>query len=108
LSGLRAWLVQRVSALYIAAFLLIFVPGIFMHRGSWDYTSWRALVLSLPVSVAVLLLFVALLTHAWVGVRDVVLDYVHPFAPRFALLGLFAIAEIGIGAWVLAILLLPR
>ena len=104
LTGLRAWLVQRVSALYLLAFLLFLVARMATAALPWTYGAWRAWVLAPAVSVAVLLFFAALLLHAWVGMRDVILDYIHPVALRIGLLGCFAIGEIGVGAWVLVIL----
>jgi succinate dehydrogenase / fumarate reductase membrane anchor subunit len=46
-----------------------------------------------------LLFVVALLIHAWVGIRDVLIDYVHPIMARVTLLSLFAIGFVGCGLW---------
>jgi succinate dehydrogenase / fumarate reductase membrane anchor subunit len=103
LSGSRAWLVQRVSAVYLLCFLvyaLVRIPA----GAPWTYETWHAWLASPAMSVGVLLLFVALLLHAWIGLRDVILDYGKPFALRTALLGLVAVAEVAIGAWVVVIL----
>jgi succinate dehydrogenase / fumarate reductase membrane anchor subunit len=37
--------------------------------------------------------------HAWVGVRDVVLDYVHPLLPRLVILGAAALTLGLLAAW---------
>ena len=61
------------------------------------FAQWRAWVEQPLGAAALLLLAGALLVHAWVGTRDVVLDYVKPLALRFAVLT-FAAA----GLWMLA------
>ena len=89
-SGFRAWVVQRVSALYLALGF-IYLAGVFL---AW--TQW----LSSPlVSVGLALFFLALLLHAWIGVRDVVIDYVHPLGIRLAVLTLVALLLLGCGFW---------
>ena len=45
----------------------------------------------------------ALLAHAWVGLRDVILDYVRPAALRLSLLGLLALALATLGVWFIRI-----
>lgn len=104
LSGSRAWLVQRLSALYLLGFLLYALVRLNADTPS-TYDAWRAWIIAPGGSVAVLLLFIALLLHAWVGLRDVILDYVHSLALRGALLGLTAMGEIAVGAWVLVIII---
>jgi succinate dehydrogenase / fumarate reductase membrane anchor subunit len=103
LTGLRAWLVQRVSAVYLLAFILFFI-GRLLVAPPQDFVSWRAWVAQPAVAVAMLAAFAALLFHAWVGLRDVMLDYVKPIALRAPALALVAGALIGIGLWMLRLL----
>jgi succinate dehydrogenase / fumarate reductase membrane anchor subunit len=105
LSGTRAWLLQRLSALYLLGFLIFALATVLTRSTPWDYATWRAFVLSPGVTVAILVLFASLLLHAWVGVRDVILDYVHPSGARLALLGIVLTAELAVAAWVLVFLL---
>ena len=97
-SGTRAWLLQRLSALYLLGFT-VFVLVRLAAGAPHSYETWREWMTSGGTSAAVLLFFVALLLHAWVGVRDVVMDYVHPFALRLIVLGLLAAGETAIGIW---------
>ena len=60
------------------------------------------------VSIAVVVFFAALLMHAWVGLRDVILDYVNPVASRVCALVLLACGLLGLAAWVARIFLLGR
>lgn len=90
-SGLSAWLVQRLSTVYMLFFLLYALI-------SWNlaqpkgYAAWKAWILAEPMRLTGLLFAAALVLHAWVGLRDVILDYVHPASLRLAALTLVAIA----------------
>lgn len=100
-SALPAWLVQRLGALYMLLFLLYALVR-------WDlarpvgYSAWRSWVLDGSMRVPLTLFVIALLLHAWVGLRDVVLDYVDPLPLRLATLAL-----VGAGLAAIAIDLAP-
>ncbi|MBU1665646.1 MAG: succinate dehydrogenase, hydrophobic membrane anchor protein [Gammaproteobacteria bacterium] len=74
--GLDMWLAQRASAVYMALFLPVFLFCV-LTAPSLDYTGWRALFLPLGIKVAALLFVVALLLHAWIGLREIFIDYLH-------------------------------
>ncbi|HHJ12473.1 MAG TPA: succinate dehydrogenase, hydrophobic membrane anchor protein [Chromatiales bacterium] len=103
LQGYRAWLLQHITA-------ALLVLGFVLLGAGWvaglpdDFAGWRATVDSAPVEIGLLLFFGALLLHAWVGLRDVVLDYVHPLAVRLVLLVLLALYLVGCYLWLLWIL----
>jgi succinate dehydrogenase / fumarate reductase membrane anchor subunit len=104
LTGLRAWLVQRLTAVYLLGFTLFLLAH--LSRGApVFFEAWRSWVLSPGIRVAWVLFFVALLLHAWVGMRDVILDYVHPLAVRLALLAVVAAGLLATGVWMVEILL---
>lgn len=89
LSGQRAWLLQRFSALLLlAAVLAALLYLLAAPRPDWQ--QWRAFVGHPLGSICVLALACALAAHAWVGMRDVLLDYVHHTALRLILLALSA------------------
>ena len=73
-----------------------------------DYSQWSSWIGGPWVSVAVLLFFAALIAHAWVGVRNVLIDYVRAFALRLPLLMLFAVGLGACGLWALQVVLLAR
>ena len=103
LGGLTPWLIQRISAVWLGLFLAGLVVVLLIH-GGWDYDGWRALLRHPAMIVAVLLLYLALLAHAWVGIRDVVVDYIHPLALRLAALTIIAASLVIFGFWALLIL----
>lgn len=103
LSGLLAWLLQRMSAVFMLGFT-IFMLAHFLVDPPHSYEVWRGWMASTGVSVAAVLFVAALLIHAWVGLRDVTLDYVAQLAARIAALSLIALALSGLGAWAVRIL----
>lgn len=81
--GFRDWLVQRVTAILMLVYtvallvLLISIPS--------THEAWRTLFGHLSVKVFSLITFFALLWHAWVGIRDVWMDYIKPVGLRLTL-----------------------
>ena len=106
-TGLRAWLVQRVSAVFMLIFI-VFLLTHFLFDRPHSYLAWREWMLSPGASIAAIVFFAALIGHAWVGLRDVVMDYVRPVAVRVLVLALIGLGLTGLGAWVIRILLLHR
>jgi succinate dehydrogenase / fumarate reductase membrane anchor subunit len=100
---LRAWVVQRVSGAYIA--LCVIVLGIAIALSpAVTYDAWRGWFVRPSGNIAAALFFVAIALHAWVGVRDVVIDYVHVAALRFLLLGVALITLSASLLWALRVL----
>jgi succinate dehydrogenase / fumarate reductase membrane anchor subunit len=103
--GLRAWLLQRFTAIYIAAFLLVSVAARIAGSGE-TYSQWRALFQLPWVSVATAIFAMAVLLHAWVGIRDVLIDYVHAVWLRLSLLALTGLVLLASLLWALRALAL--
>ena len=103
-TGLRAWLVQRISAVYMLLFILFFLSH-FLFDPPHDYLAWHDWIRNPGISIATFVFFSALLLHAWVGVRDVLMDYVHPLALRISALALLGFSLMAVAAWVVRILL---
>jgi len=64
-----------------------------------NYADWSEWVLSPFLSASLGLFFLALFSHMWVGLRDVVLDYAKPDWLRHGLLAALAVALLGLTAW---------
>lgn len=73
-----------------------------------SYLAWHDWILRRDVDAAATVFWLALLAHAWVGVRDVILDYVHPITVRVLVLASVGVALTGIGAWAVRILWLAQ
>lgn len=78
-------MVQRVTAIYIVTFILAIILYTLISPPA-DYTSWLSLVQQPLVNTSILLCLVFLLIHSWIGMRDVVMDYVKPLWLRLTLL----------------------
>jgi succinate dehydrogenase / fumarate reductase membrane anchor subunit len=106
-TGLRPWLVQRASALYMLVFV-VFLLCHFLVEPPASYQAWHDWMFAPGVSIASSIFGLALLAHAWVGLRDVILDYVDPIAIRMAVLALLGLALTALGAWLIRILWLVQ
>lgn len=87
---------------------VVFVLAAFSFYPRHAYLEWRAWARSPGVSIAILAFFAALLSHMWVGLRDVLLDYAKPAGLRHLLLGLVAAGLLGTAVWVVLILMRLR
>lgn len=82
--GVRDWLVQRVTALLLLAFVLVLTVSLLL-QGRLDYESWAAVYAPLPMKLLTALAWLAVSYHAWIGVRDIWMDYVRNAGVRLAL-----------------------
>lgn len=103
-SGMKAWLLQRISAVYMAVYVINFILVLLLSP-PLTFDQWQAWMGSTPMALATALFFFALLGHAWVGMRDVFIDYVKPFSLRLALLNFLALTLLVMALWVVRVLL---
>lgn len=73
-SGLYDWLIQRITALVLAAYTLFIVGFIFLSK-DFGYESWSALFEQRWMRVFSLLALLSTLAHAWIGLWSVITDY---------------------------------
>jgi succinate dehydrogenase / fumarate reductase, membrane anchor subunit len=73
--GMRQWLTQRLSAASMAIFVLVLVIRLsWLNPSSFD--TWHAFFSPIWWRIFTLWFFLCMLIHAWLGVRDVLRDYV--------------------------------
>ncbi len=98
LQGLRPWMIQRVSAVYIALYIfyLAIVVTVDSPLNPSDWAHWVATAYN---NIAMGLFLIALLWHAWIGVRDIILDYVPNVVARLLALMLVGGTLAGSGLW---------
>ena len=87
---------------------IVFILAHFIAGPPRSYAAWHGWMMSSGVSMATAVFFVALLAHAWVGVRDVIIDYIHPAAFRAWAFALLGIGLAAMGVWVMLVLWLRR
>jgi succinate dehydrogenase / fumarate reductase membrane anchor subunit len=87
--GLRDWLAQRLTAVILAVysvFFLIYLIITARTAGGLAYDQWAAMFVPVWMKVLTLTAILALLYHAWIGMRDVWMDYVRATGLRLGLL----------------------
>lgn len=103
--GLRAWLLQRFTAIYLGVYLVSLLVYL-VSQEHLDYTQWRDLMAAPGISVATVLFALAVLMHAWVGIRDVLIDYIHAVWLRLFLMVASALMLMASLLWVMRALAL--
>jgi succinate dehydrogenase membrane anchor subunit len=101
--GLRDWLSQRVTAIVITLYTALFL-GIVLWNGGLDYAMWQALFRGNAFRVVTFLFMVALFVHAWVGVRNILMDYAKPMSVRLTLQVVVVCVLIAYAGWTVQVL----
>jgi succinate dehydrogenase / fumarate reductase, membrane anchor subunit len=73
--GLRDWLAQRVTAVVMALYTVILLVT-FLTGNNFSYEGWAGMFAHQWFKVATFVTLLALFYHAWVGMRDIWMDYV--------------------------------
>lgn len=102
--GMRAWLLQRLTAIYIAVYSLILIVWITLNFPI-NYISWHNLFSHPIILVFTVIFYLALFIHAWVGVRDILVDYAKPSSVRFILLSALALSLLVMATWLLLLVI---
>lgn len=102
-NGLRSWLIQRLSAVYMAVYVVAVIIAVSICFPS-TYSQWHASIANPVVNVATAVFFVSLMFHAWVGIRDAILDYVNSLTLRFSMLVILGLGLLIMGVWSIRIL----
>ena len=82
--GTGDWLLQRLTAVAMVVFTLGFIACLLWHKPA-SYSDWKDLFSGSVARLSTTFFFAALLYHAWVGMRDIVMDYVKPTGIRLGL-----------------------
>lgn len=101
--GLKDWLAQRITAVIIAAYVLVLIFALAQGVGG-SFETWRAFMASGLMRFFSVIVVVSLAWHAWVGVRDIWMDYVKPAGVRLFLHVLTLLLLVGNVGWALGIL----
>ena len=102
--GMRAWLLQRLTAVYIAIYSLSLIVWL-TFNSAINFDMWFSLFSQPIILVATILFYLSLFIHAWVGVRDILVDYAKPSSVRFILLMALALFLTVMAIWLLLIVI---
>ena len=101
--GLRDSLAQRVTGALMALLTIALLVQVLMP-GEMGYDKWAAIFSAQWMKVLTFTVIVALLMHAWVGVRDIWMDYVKPLAVRLVLHVFTLVWLVGCAGWAIQVL----
>jgi len=101
--GLKDWLAQRVTAVVMAVYTFVLLFS-FLSGSNFSYEGWAALFSKQWFKLFSLVTFMALYYHAWVGMRDIWMDYVKPVGIRLTLQILTILWLVGCGFYTVQIL----
>ena len=98
--GFFEWIVQRVSAILIGAYT-VFLLAFFVTHHPLHYLAWDNLFSSVLMRIATVLVVLAIVWHAWIGLWTVFTDYVKCGCVRLLLEIMVAILLLGYVVWCL-------
>lgn len=73
--GMRIWLSQRITAVVMAVYTVLLIVALLIVSPN-GYAAWSGFASSLLFRMSTFVFFICLSVHAWVGVRDVLRDYI--------------------------------
>jgi succinate dehydrogenase / fumarate reductase membrane anchor subunit len=101
--GLRDWVLQRITAVLMVVYVAVFFLQV-LTGPPLDFATWRMIFTPQWMKYATLLFLFSLYLHAWIGVRDIVMDYIKHAGVRLGLYTVFVAALLVYAAWSVRIL----
>ncbi len=101
--GVKDWLAQRVTAIVMAVYTVILLVA-FLTAQDFSYEGWAGLFSRQWFKLFSLVTFLALYYHAWVGIRDIWMDYVKSAGLRLFLMLATIFWLLACAAWTVQIL----
>jgi succinate dehydrogenase / fumarate reductase, membrane anchor subunit len=100
--GLAGFIGQRVTSIVLT--LWIVLVGVSVLFGPLSYDTWAALFAPLWMKIVTLIALFSMLYHAWVGMRNIWMDYIQPVWVRLSLETITVLWLIACGVWSVQIL----
>lgn len=101
--GLLDWLIQRVTAVVMAVYILL-VIALLLILSPYDYTSWKAIFSNQWIRIVTFLSFISLCWHAWIGVRNILMDYIYKTSIRLTIQVLVIFSLFFYAVWAIEII----
>jgi succinate dehydrogenase / fumarate reductase, membrane anchor subunit len=101
--GLRDWLAQRITAVVMAVYTIVLLFWFFAAH-NFSYEGWAGIFSLQWMKLATFVALLCLFYHAWVGIRDIWMDYVKPMGVRLFLQVLTILWLIGCAGYAAQIL----
>lgn len=101
--GLRGWAMQRVTAGIVAVYSIFLAITLFTQQ-TLDFITWRSLFQHTWMRVPTFVCLLAIYVHTWIGMRDIIMDYVKPTTLRLCLHVTVIVFLIAYTVWTVQIL----
>ncbi|MFM2029043.1 MAG: hypothetical protein RL517_234 [Pseudomonadota bacterium] len=101
--GLKEWIIQRVTAIVMVVFTVVLIVG-YIITGCAKYVGLAGLFSNQFMKLLTLLTFISLFYHAWIGIRDIWMDYIKPVSIRLTLQVLTVLYLVACAAYAVQIL----
>lgn len=101
--GMRDWLLQRSTAIFMALYLMMLLTLVAVNRPI-EHEVWQGLFSPQWMKMATALFLFSLFIHAWLGVRNVLSDYIKSFSLRLGILAMVTTALLAYAVWTVKIL----
>jgi succinate dehydrogenase / fumarate reductase membrane anchor subunit len=101
--GLRDWLAQRVTGVLMALFTVVLLLQVLLG-GPMGYDRWAGIFAAQWMKVFTFVVIISLLYHAWVGMRDIWMDYIKPVGLKLALQVFTIVWLVGCAGWAIQVL----
>lgn len=102
--GVKDWIAQRATATLMAIFTIVLLAQVLLTRGPLGYERWAGIFSAQWMKVLTLVTLLSLAYHAWIGVRDIWMDYVKPVFLRLVLEILSIAWLVGCTGWAVQVL----
>ncbi|GBG14623.1 succinate dehydrogenase / fumarate reductase, membrane anchor subunit [Novimethylophilus kurashikiensis] len=101
--ALRLWLAQRITGALMAIYALM-VGSVLYVQHPTEYGTWKALFSTGWMRAATLVFVLSLVWHAWLGMHDILIDYVKPALAHRILKNLVVLSLAVYAVWSMRIL----
>ena len=101
--GMRDWLSQRITAVLMALFTIVLLAQL-LFGGPLGYDRWAGIFSAQWMKVLTFVVFISIGWHAWVGMRDIWMDYVKSAALRLSLQVATIVWLVGCMGWAVQVL----
>ncbi len=102
-SGVREWLIQRVSAVVLAGYFL-FLMGYLVIKSPINFYDWFHLFGNPWMLIISTIVLFSIFAHAWIGLWRVTSDYLRGTILRLSVQIIVILSLLGLLVWGLAIL----
>jgi succinate dehydrogenase / fumarate reductase membrane anchor subunit len=102
--GFSDWAWQRATAIVMVIYSLLLAVRFVVEAPRSGFDGWSAWFAPPSFRAMTLIFLWALIYHAWLGIKEILMDYVHNIGIRAKLQSLFCLVLLGDAIWAAYIL----